>query len=206
MSKTVKTLLMIILLYTACPTAMASSNNITHVIASGNLSLRIDNRTQQEGVHFNQQEDAQLPITITRHKQSLIIQDKRPQNSSCPKIGININAPRLKWVELAERVDGIAYLEGPGLLDITTSGYAFLTLRGMLGVSSITSSGSSQINAMALALEKAQVNGSGRSQVKVHALKLLDAQMSGASRLTYAGNPSTHFHSSGRARIIHLEA
>lgn len=129
----------------------------------------------------------QYITTEVRHG-ALHLETERKLNTSNP-IRVRISAPDIEGIETAGAANVILTELKNGSLEIDSSGASKIKVSGETAKLVVDVSGATQVDAVGLAAENANVEASGASTVELLVNGNLKTNASGASTIRYAGSP-----------------
>lgn len=127
-------------------------------------------------------------ITTEVRRGVLKLETERKLNTSNP-IRVRISAPDIEGIETAGAANVILTELKNGSLEIDSSGASKIKVSGETAKLVVDVSGATQVDAVGLAAENANVEASGASTVELLVNGNLKTNASGASTIRYAGSP-----------------
>ena len=127
-------------------------------------------------------------ITTDVRRGVLKLETERKLNTSNP-IRVRISAPDIEGIETAGAANVILTELKNGSLEIDSSGASKIKVSGETAKLVVDVSGATQVDAVGLAAENANVEASGASTVELLVNGNLKTNASGASTIRYAGSP-----------------
>ena len=140
-------------------------------------------------------------ITTEVRRGVLKLETERKLNTSNP-IRVRISAPDIEGIETAGAANVILTELKNGSLEIDSSGASKIKVSGETAKLVVDVSGATQVDAVGLAAENANVEASGASTVELLVNGNLKTNASGASTIRYAGSPRDVVKKSSGASIV----